>query len=345
MKRTSIFIAALLVVAACNPLNRNTQKEREPVLVTVQEVKHESVTAVNSYAGNVRTTRTTTLNAPAQGTLVSLSVKRGERVRAGQELARIESQNVMSTYRMAEATLRQAQDGYDRASRVYDSGSITEQQMVEINSKLEQAKAAMDAAQKALDDCTISAPFDAYVEEVMATEGVKTGIFDPLMRLMDISEVEIKFAVPESEINGLKEGQAVTISIPAIGGEQIDGKISSKGISASPLSHSYECVAVPDRRNASMMPGMVCTVLIRDEGSSGYVMPANCIQTGNDGRYLWTVKDGIVHKTAVAVEGFSGTGVLISSGLSAGDLVITEGFQKVSSGMKVKTRNENERGQ
>ena len=63
-----------------------------------------------------------------------------------------------SSHEMAHATLDQAEDGYRRAEQVYRSGSIAEVKMVEITTKLNQARAA--SADKALEDCTIKAPFD-----------------------------------------------------------------------------------------------------------------------------------------------------------------------------------------
>ena len=174
----------------------------------------------------------------------------------------------------------------------------------------------------------------------MADESVQLNMFDPVLRLMDISEIIIRFAVPESEINSLHVGQEVSVDVAATGSAALKGRILSKGISASPLSHSYDCTASLDAGPGKLMPGMVCEVHVSERGGHGAVVPASVVQTGAESRYLWTVRDGRAQKTPVKVGGFSGNGVIITEGLDEGDLVIVEGYQKVSSGMKVTTEEE-----
>lgn len=341
MKRIPIYVAALLLVAGCNSgRGQSASSERAPIAVKVQEITDVNSTDIISYVGTAEAVRSAVISAPNAGRLVSLDVSRGDRVSAGQTLGQIESQTVRSTWQMAQATLAQAEDGYERASKVYSSGSISEVQMVEIDTKLSQARAAAEAAQKALDDCTLKAPFDGYVSEVMAGESVQLNMFDPVLRLMDLSEIIIRFAVPESEINSLQVGQEVSVDVAATGSGALKGRILSKGIAASPLSHSYDCTASLDAGPGKLMPGMVCEVHISEYGSHGAVVPASVVQTGTDSRYLWTVRDGRAQKTAVKVGGFSGSGVIITEGLAEGDQVIVEGYQKVSSGMKVTIEDE-----
>ena len=301
MKRTGIILAALLILAGCAP-RQEEGAGRAPVTVKVEKISDVSATSTVSYVGTAEAVRSAVVSAPNSGRLVSLEVSRGDKVSAGQELARIESQTVRSTLQMAEATLAQARDGHDRASQVYSSGSIPEVQMVEINTKLSQAEAAAEAARKALDDCT---------------------------------DIIIRFPVPESEINSLYVGQEITVDVAATGSGALKGRILSKGVSASPLSHSYDCTASLDAGPGRLMPGMVCEVHVVKDGAPGALVPASIVQTGTDGRYLWTVEDGVVSKTPVTVGGYSGRGVIITEGLAEGDLVIVEGYQKVSGGMKV----------
>ena len=336
MKRAAAYLAALALLAGCNPKAENPPASgRAPVAVKVQEISDTRTAETISYVGTAEASRTAVISAPNAGRLVSLDVRRGDRVSAGQIIGQIESQTVRSTWQMAQATLAQAEDGYDRAMQVYDSGSISEVQMVEINTKLSQARAAAEAAQKALDDCTLKAPFDGYVSDVMASESVQLNMFEPVVRIMDISEIVISFSVPESEINSLGIGQEVSVDVAATDSGALKGKVLSKGISASPLSHSYDCTASLEAGQGGLMPGMVCEVHVLRDSNHGAVVPASVVQTGTDSRYVWTVSDGTVRKTPVKVGGFSGSGVIITEGLEKGDLVIVEGYQKVSSGMKV----------
>lgn len=338
MKKLIFVMAVLPVAAGCGSrISGTSESEREPVSVKVLEVSGTEASAYTlSYVGTAKAARTAVISSRHSGTLVSLNVRQGEKVSKGQVIAVIESQNVKSSYEMTRATLEQAEDGYRRAQQVYGTGSISDVKMVEVTTQLNQAKAAAAASEKALEDCTIKAPFDAYVSDVLADEGTEVDMFGGIARLMDISEVEVHFSVPETELGKLSCGDEVTIDIAATGATGIRGRVSSIGISASPLSHSYDCTVTPGERAAGLMPGMVCKIFIDKDRLSGAVIPASVLQTGTEGRYLWVVEDGIVRKRIVKVGGFSGKGVLILDGLEEGDLVIVEGYRKVSSGMKVR---------
>ena len=117
----------------------------------------------------------------------------------------------------------------------------------------------------------------------------------------------------------------------------MSGKIVSKGVEASPLSHTYECTASLLSPLEGLMPGMVVKVYVDGSSGEGITVPASVIRTDVDGRYVWTVSDDYtVNKTYVVPGGFSGQGILITEGLSDGDRIITEGVQKVCTGLKVR---------
>ncbi len=330
--------AAIVLLPSCKhlPLIRTDESRREPVGVYVQEITVGSSRASSGYVGTVEPSRSALISSRHSGTLTALEVKRGERVSKGQVIAIVESQSVKSAYDMAQASLAQAEDGYKRARQVHESGSIADVKMVEVDSKLKQARAAAASASKALEECTIRSPFDGVINEILTEEGVSVDPLGPVARIVDISSPEIRFSIPENEIGAAYEGQRVSIEIGALNLGGIPARIESKGVVASPLSHCYECTAALQTVPQGLMPGMVCKVSLSGDEVSGAVIPASIVQTGSDGRYVWLVRDGIVHRQPIKLGGFSGKGVLVTEGLGDGDQVIVRGYQKVSSGMKVK---------
>ena len=343
MKAKTIIEAAAMIglAAVASSCRRQSASvgtgSSEALRVEVMEVRASAASSTSSYIGSIEPARTGTLSAKHSGTLANLCIKAGDRVSKGQLIAVIESQTVKSTRDMAHATLEQAEDGYRRASQVYESGGVADVKMVEINTQLSKARAAAATADKALEDCSIKAPFDGYISDVYAEEGVELDVFAPIARLMDISELEIHISVPENEIGSLHPGQHARMDVPAAGIDGVQCRIERKGISASALSHSFDCTLKPTGTVPGLMPGMVCRVRMDGEAVEGCVVPASILQTGKQGRYLWVVSDGKVCRRDVSVGGFAGKGVLITDGLQEGDLVIVRGYQKVSTGMAVET--------
>lgn len=339
MKRIADFIfaatamvAAAFLVSGCR--NGHGDRTGVPVPVKVMTVEKGSNTGEKTYVGTVVPSRSAVLSCSYAGTLVSLRVSEGDAVRQGDTLAVIESQAVISSWKMAHASLAQAEDGYRRLSQVHGSGSVPDVKMVEVETQLDKARASAEAADRALADCTVKAPFDGVVDEIFAEQGVSLAPVAPLFRLLDISSVEIEIPVPEGEISGIGAGDAAEVAVPALDGMSFRADVASKGVAASPLSHSYRCRLLPAGNVSGLMPGMVCKVTLASQ-SEGIVIPASVVRTDADGRYVWIVDGDRVGKRYVSVGGFSGRGISVESGLQPGDRVICEGIQKVSSGMRV----------
>lgn len=331
-----LIVAAGLVPLFCGCGRGTSEKTvHEVIPVKVMEIKYEAGVGARTYVGSVEPAKSVVVSAVYPGTLVSCNVSEGDAVSKGDTLAVIDSRSVRSSWEMAHATLDQAEDGYQRLTQVHGSGSVADVKMVEIQTQLAKARAAAEAADKALEDCTVKAPFDGVVGEVFAETGVDLTLSQPLLRLLDISSVDIGISVPESEYASYSKGDAAYVSVPAAGCADFRAFLRTKGLTASALSHSYRFVLDPQPGVSGLMPGMVCKVTF-DDPSSGIVIPASVVRIDMDGQYVWTVLEGKVRKTYVDTGGFSGNGVIVKNGLSAGDKVITEGMQKVSSGMSVR---------
>ena len=309
----------------------------EPVTVKVIEVGKSDMVSSDCFVGSVKTSHSSLVISPASGTLTDIYVREGQRIRKGQVVAKIESQQIQSAYDAAAATLRQAEDGMARLKMVYETGSVSEVQMVEMETKLSQAKSMEMSAKNALDNCTIKSPMDGIVQDVYPVGiGIEVTIAERIASIIDIDNPEIHFPLPENEYHTIKIGDSVRVEIPALN-ITAKGYISVKGLVASSVSHSYDCQVRTQRPIPGLMPGMVSKIYISKSSGGGIVIPSSAVSTDMEGRCVWTVTNDIVGKKHVTVEGYSGKGILIGEGLEDGDLVIVEGASKVSTGMKVKT--------
>ena len=93
-----------------------------------------------------------------------------------------------------------------------------------------------------------------------------------------------------------------------------------------------------DDRDEAFTPGMIAKVVLSSDIDNGIVVPANAVLINNEGKFVWVAKDGRATRQSITISGYSGTGVVVSEGLNSGDIVIVEGYQKVSEGMKVECR-------
>ena len=344
-------LAAAALLAACSSCEQGVRvkekiehdvaaqhktKEAAPVPVKAITVSKTGIDAGASYVGRVEPSKSSLVLNPFPGTLVEFNAVKGRKVAKDAVIARIDSESLQSAYDIAKAALDQAEDGFARVEKVYGNGSVTEVKMVEIRTRLEQARAAERSARQALEDCSVRAPFGGVIGEVFCQKGEQLAAAAPLVQILDVESIEVHFSVPESEYSGIAVGDRAEIEVPALK-KTVTGTVAVKGISASSLSHAYDFTLKNISDSYSLMPGMVCKVRVSSRGEDAIVIPATAVLTDMEGRYIWGVSpDDRVVKTHVTVGGYSGHGVVITDGLKEGDRVIIEGSRKVSTGMKVK---------
>lgn len=312
-------------------------RESHPVKVTVMKVTPVTFSGEQEFSGTVEEASGSTLSFPVAGTVQQIRVTAGQRVAKGELIAVLDEATLRNTYEAASALLLQAEDAYQRMKQLHDAGSLPEIQWTEVQSKLKQAQSAEAISKKNLADGRLYAPFSGVISEKSVEVGHNVMPGQPIVHLVTINQVKVCVSVPENEISQINMGRSVNVSVSALNGKTFSGKIVEKGIVAHPLSRSYEVKALIDNRSGELMPGMICTMGIENgETNSVIILPASVIQTDEQNRtFVWVNEGGKARKKRVQTGTLIRNGVVIQSGLSAGDEVIVEGQQKVSEGMDV----------
>lgn len=339
-KISKLLLLVLPLLVSCKEGGRKKESVKTPITVNVIHVDEIQNALEDNYVGEIVASESVLISAKHIGTMETINVRQGSVVKKGEVLGHIDSKNTKSSYEISQATLRQAEDGYERVKKVHATGTVADVKLIEIETAVAKARAMAAASAESLEECNVKAPFAGTVSNVFIEKGVDVSLGTPLFKIVDISTIEVKIYVPESEIGGIKLGKKARVEIPALNLTDVEAQLTSKGVVATTLSHTYECVLKITTPVKDLMPGMVCKVLMmQDNAEPSIIVPASAVETGSNGRYVWLVKDGIVAKQNVTIGGYKGKGVVITSGLKAGDAVIVEGAAKVSTGMEVKVSN------
>ena len=334
MKKIFPFLTLAVILSSCVlPSQRPAAIPDKPVTVKVMTIGTSVTDRTETFVGSLVADRSSVISSEFPCRLTSMRVRKGRRVAAGDTLAIVFSQSLVSARDAAKASYERASDARERIRKM--QGSVSELQTVEVESKYAQAQASYMAAEDALSSCSITAPFSGVVSDVYAEQGVRLTAVQPVLRLVDLSSMKVSFTVSEKDLATFKKGTLVGVEVPAAG-RTFNAVIESVALEAAPLSRTYECLARPQSPTYALMPGMVCKVG-HSISAGGIVIPASAVRTGEDGRYVWTVEDGIVQKRIITVDGYSGSGVSVSSGLGEGDVLVISGARKICTGMKVET--------
>jgi RND family efflux transporter MFP subunit len=344
---------AVSLFAACSGQTGEASAQEKIIPVKVMEIAAGQVADVKNYVGTVEESVAVSLSFALMGTVEEVFVQEGQRVRKGQLLAALDRTTAENSCQASLAKLRQAQDAYDRLAKVHENGSLPDIKFVEVETGLQQAKSMAEISKKNLNDCRMYAPRDGVIASRNIEAGSSVNPAQAAFKLVSVDKVFVKIPVPENEIGRLAEGQAATVTVAALDNAVFTGKIEMKGVSANAMSHTYEVkIGIDNHAGAKnfspLLPGMVCKVEVENfrPPQPQIAVPNRTVQIAADGRrYVWLAGNNTAKRRFVKTAGLTDSGIVVTEGLSPGDRLITEGFQKVSEGMKISITNDEKAGE
>ncbi|WP_194830931.1 efflux RND transporter periplasmic adaptor subunit [Prolixibacter sp. SD074] len=332
--RLSLLLIAT-VLAGCNSNVKNTSggNNMDGIKITTQKIVSGADGIEYSYIGTIEASVSIPLSFLIAGTAEQVNVEEGQSVKRGQLLATLNEESYRNAYHMALAKEEQAQDAYNRLEPVYRKGSLPEVKFVEIKSGLAQANAAALLAKGKVADCKLFAPTSGIIGRREIEPGMSVIPGNPAFRLVKISKVKVKVPVPENEIAGISKGLNAVVKVSALGEQQFKGQVTEIGVISNPLSHTYGVKVELDNPDKVLKPGMICSVNISNPVlASRIVIPLSAVQTDGNGKrfvFIADAKSKKAKKKYIETGALVTNGVTINKGLSSGDLLITEGYQKL----------------
>ena len=325
----------LLLAAGCSSPKKNR---------TVDPLRVETIVAAPSadvgaavYVGAIEEESSAALSFPVAGTVARTFADEGRRVGKGHLLAELDPTSARRTFEAAEAALNQAKDACARLKQLYDAESLPEIKWVEAQTRLRQAEAAFGIAKKNLEDCSLYAPFSGVVGQrrISAGETALPGV--PVLTLLEVGRVKVRFSVPEQEIARLGADSRIGVGVAALGDRVFPAGKIEKGAVANPAAHTYDVRATLDNAAGELLPGMVCRVTVSPaESAEEIAVPLRAVQQAGDGsRFVWTVRGDSAVRTAVTTGRLVNNGIVLTGGVAAGDRIVVDGMQKIGEGSKV----------
>ncbi len=342
------FLSASLMMTSCSSKGNEAKGDATQDAILVEEMTIGTASSSYgdfNYSGTVEEETGTALSFSMGGTIRQLNVKVGDRVRRGQLIATVDPTSVKNSYEMARTNRIQAQDAYDRYKQLHDKGSLPDIRWVEVQSKLQEAVSAENIARKNLSDCNLYAPYDGIISEKNAEVGQNVAPGMPVAKLVTTKVLNVKISVPESEMANVAIHQRADIRVQALNGKMFSGYVTEKSVIADPISRSYDVKIRVQGASKDLLPGMVSEVKLlggkasKIDASSPIIIPATLIQLADDNSsFVWLDEGGKAVRRTISLGEYQSNGVIVKSGLKAGDKLIVEGQQKVCNGSVLKVK-------
>jgi membrane fusion protein (multidrug efflux system) len=330
--------ASLTVQAACQHADKAASQNHEVPSVRVES--HPAVAQdVPTYlplTGELISERRTKLSANAQGQVVATYIERGQSVKAGEVLVRLDVRGAGHAAAEAKANLanlmvQRATTDKDcnRTRALQAKGAISQQeydrgmaQCEEIIAQIDGAQARLRSAQQTLADGAVRAPFAGVITQRQVDVGDYVRPDSEVAVLLMPDPLRLRFTVPELNLFSAKVGTQVTFRVPA--SEQTVFSGSVRYVSGEVRQDTRDVVveAVVDNHEHLLMPGMFATVMLETGKRSLPTVPKTAILdlTGHPG--VMTVRNQRIEQHAVRLSETLGDRVAIEAGIAPGDLVV-----------------------
>ena len=333
---TLIAVAMMLLSTGCSNQEEKT-KNAAPMSVRSEVVHPSSDIDTKSYIGIVEEESAISVGFTGSGTISKVCVSEGQTVKKGQLIAELDKTQAENMLAMAKAQMEQANDVYKRLKQLHDNNSLPEMEWVEVQSKVQQAEVSLDMAKKSLEDCSVYAPQNGIIGKGVMNVGEVVLPALPVAKILVIDNVKVRTSVPEKEIAGITSASSSKITLDALAGHTFEGGKIEKCIDANNSTHTYDIKVNVKNSERQLLPGMVAHVQIHHATQQEVItVPITSVRKNANGEYfVWTNKGGKAHRTTVTTGDAIGNRVVVLTGLQQGDVVITEGYQKLSEGMEV----------
>ncbi len=316
-------------------------KKEEEALVSIVTVKDTVFSHYLEIQGNVNTKENLIIYPQFSGILNTVNVVAGQKVSKGQLLGTIDDGGLSQQLAQMENQLAFAKTTFERQKRLWDQKIGSEIQYLQAQTSMISQQKAVSQMKAQLGKTKIIAPFSGVIDELIAEHGQVVGPGQGLMRIVNLNNMFVSTAIPESYIGKLKVGNPVAVDLASLGKTYI-GKIRQVANYVNPNNRSFGIeVSVPNTDNL-LRPNQVAKLKIIDyTNKNAVVVPSNVIQEDANGDQFVFVataiknKTGIAKKVIVTVGKTSENNTEILSGLDADMSIVSEGANTVSEGMKL----------
>ena len=364
MNKTKAAIAAAVLVGAAvagglwmkgtGPAQASSPDapKAEPELVfsaqEVSEVRPLALASQIAFSGPLVAPDTAVVKAKAAGTLMSLAVVEGARVRRGDVLGTVDLSDLQARLSERQALVEAARAGLAQAERTHASNQqLADQQFISPialeNSRaaLQTARAQLGAAQAqadtvrvALRDAALVAPIDGIVSQRQAVPGEKLAVEQPVLSVVNLRRLEMVGKVGTHEVSRLKVGMPVQLQVEGEAAT-VTARLDRIAPSAEAGTRAIGVVAVLDNPDERWRAGQFVLARVTLPGhSDALAVPVTAVGSGSGQEYVWTLEQGKLWRRTVTTGRRDGERGLVEvlKGLQPGTLVLAASFDKLREG-------------
>jgi len=343
---SSLFVFILTVIFMSCSGGRGSSGEGSASGVVLLTVKTDTVRVFGekqqvTFPGKIKAASDVNLAFRVAGPIARMAVSEGAFVHKGQTLAELDSRDYQIQFDATEAEYKRVKAEADRIIELYGNNSVAANDYDKAVYGLKQITAKYEAHRNALADVRLTAPFDGFVQKRFFGVGETVGAGTPVLSMIDAGSPEVEIFIPSSEFIKRDNFESYSCTV----GIYPDRVFSLDLVGITQKANLNQLYAVRLKMRASEkplpVPGMVAfaTIYYKPEASELVRIPYSALFAHESASAVWVfnpeTQTVTLRKIKPSEIQTNGT-VVVSSGLEAGEIVVTAGVHSLKDGDKVK---------
>lgn len=256
-----------------DPDGSQEHREQTPISVAVMDSTAEMITQYFVAEGQAVADRDTTVRAEISGDVLDVAFEKGDLVAAGAVIGRFDPGHRVAELARARAEVERAARESANAETLLQSGTGTADRAAEARADLAAAEAQLAAAEQAIEDTIIHAPFDGRIEDLFIDPGEFFTAGAEVARVVDAVPLTVRARIPQQSLRRLSEGQTATVGF--ITGEIREGTVRFVGASADPATRTFLLEIEIDNDDRAIPAGISAEIRIATgQAAAHFVSPA-----------------------------------------------------------------------
>jgi RND family efflux transporter MFP subunit len=333
-------IDSLKIEIAALDTTNTTEEKLTPV--AVQKIQTTPFSHYLQVTGTVSSQENVLLSAEAMGRVIAIPAKEGAKVRAGQTLVQLESSALQEQLQEARAAYKLAKTTFERRERLWQDSIGSEIEYLNAETQYQSSKNRLGQVRARLNNTTLKSPINGQVDEINVNVGEYLGAGSPVVRVVDMENLEVEAEISEEYLGKIKVGDSVLVNIDALGLKQKQPVLFT-GQYINPDNRSFKVKVRLSNSNKLIKPNLLASLKIEDyKNPQAIVVPSRAIKQDLKGEYLFVIINQ--EKATKATKRYIKKGYTandeteILEGLKPGDQVVTTGFNLITAGQAVRLK-------
>jgi RND family efflux transporter MFP subunit len=200
-------------------------------------------------------------------------------------------------------------------------------------------EAALNGANRALQDTTIRAPFDGVIAERLVSQGQFVRVQTPVMRIVKLHPLRLTAEIPERFGPAIRVGHALSLRVDALPDTPVEGRVTRISPSVNMRSRAFAIEGEVPNPDGTLKPGTFARVrIVTDRVDKTLAVPVTAVQTRYGRSVVFVVRDGKLKESEVKLGDRLGARTEVLSGLDAGMTIVADGVEGLSDGQAVAPR-------